>query len=300
VKEPTRIASNWRHENTLDSYLTAQNIVGLCDIDTRALVRHLRTHGALRGVIAPTPEGGEQASRHLVAAANEVASTSGQDLAQTVSCKEPYVWQQGTCRISNEAVVSPVSKCDTGFHVVVVDYGVKRNILRSLVDVGCRVTVVPAHATAAQIFAYAPDGVLLSNGPGDPAMVTYGIKTVQDLLGKVPLFGICLGHQLLALALGAKSYKLKFGHRGVNHPVLQLANGRVEITSQNHGFSIDAKTLPSCARVTHVNLNDQTLAGLEVTEQRAFSVQYHPEASPGPHDASYLFGQFVTLMAARA
>ena len=290
VKEVSRIASSWRHQCTLDDHLKEHGVPGFCDIDTRALVRHLRDRGAMRAVIvdgdAVTPE----AVAGWVEKAKQVRDMRGADLAAEVSTHKPYTWDIGS-PLSNVAPVPP------RYHVVVVDYGAKRNILRRLVDVGCRVTVVPASSTAAAVLAHKPCGVMLSNGPGDPEAVSYGVTMVRDLLGRVPIFGICLGHQLLALAVGGKSYKLKFGHRGVNHPVIDVTTNKVEITSQNHGFCIDPLSLPKDkAKITHINLNDKTLAGIALVDTPAFSVQYHPEAAPGPHDAGYLFTRFTDMM----
>jgi carbamoyl-phosphate synthase small subunit len=294
VKEPSRIASNWRHEQTLAAFLQAHNVVGLCELDTRALVRHLREHGVQRGLIsdASTPE----ALR--LERTRAVPSITGIDLTCEVSTKTPYTWDKPSPLAPKPA---PLPLGQKPWHVVVLDFGVKQNILRRLVDVGCRVTVLPAATSAEDVWRYKPDGVLLSNGPGDPEPVTQGIKTIRALLGRTPLFGICLGHQLMALALGGKSYKLKYGHRGANHPVMDLSTRRVAITSQNHGFSIDIDSLPQDAfEVTHINLNDQTLAGFRLKAYPAFCVQYHPEAAPGPQDAAYLFERFVGMMQAQA
>ena len=290
VKEPSRIASNWRHDRTLDDYLKAQGVVGFCDLDTRALVRHLRTVGARRGVISD--ETSDVAT--LVDKARAVPSMAGLDLASVVTTAKAYPWSE-----ASPLLAKGDGKDGSGskYHVVVFDFGVKRNILRRLVDVGCRVTVVPGNTSAQDVLALRPSGVLLSNGPGDPEPVAYGVRTVRELLGKIPIFGICLGHQLLALAAGGKSYKLKFGHRGANHPVMDLTTRKVEITSQNHGFTIDPDSLKAgVAEVTHVNLNDQTLEGIRLLQHPAFSVQYHPEAAPGPHDAGYLFDRFTGMM----
>lgn len=293
VKEPSNIASNWRHEHTLDEYLKAQGVPGFCDLDTRALVRHLRDCGSMRGVIGDANESIET----LVARAKAIPSMAGSDLASQVSVSQPYSWTEPSPIVGRQVNGLVQTPAPVEFHVVAYDFGIKRNILRRLVDVGCKVTVVPAKTSAEEVLAMKPDGVLLSNGPGDPEPLDYAISNIQKILGKVPVFGICLGHQLLCLAMGAKSYKLKFGHRGGNHPVMDLSTRRVEITSQNHGFAIDTQTLSSSeVEVTHINLNDQTLEGVRLKNVPAFSVQYHPEAAPGPHDAGYLFHRFVTLM----
>ncbi|MCB9592314.1 MAG: glutamine-hydrolyzing carbamoyl-phosphate synthase small subunit [Sandaracinaceae bacterium] len=291
VKEASGIASNWRHTRTLDSFLEAEGVPGIAGIDTRALVRHLRSRGTMRGVIGDAAQGVEA----LVLRARGLPDMTGSDLARTVTAREPYGWDEASPALGRVAHPAPNGR---QHHVVVYDFGVKRNILRRLVDVGCRVTVVPADHPAADVLALEPDGVMLSNGPGDPEPVRYGIDNVRALLGRVPIFGICLGHQLLCLAAGARSYKLKFGHRGANHPVKDLTTGRVEITSQNHGFAIDPESFPAEAgvQVTHVNLNDHTLAGIQLEGASAFSVQYHPEAAPGPRDASHLFERFVRAM----
>jgi len=281
--------SNWRSTESLNDYLARWKVVGIEGLDTRRLVRHLRTHGSQMGVISTTGENFES----LISKARNAPSMEGRDLATGISVKRAFEWSQPTPDVLGEGT----SPTPITFHVVAVDYGLKRAMLQYLVDVGCRVTVVPTWASAAEILAMKPDGVFLTNGPGDPAAVKGADTTVAALLGKVPLFGICLGHQILALALGGKTYKMKFGHRGANQPVKDLTTGRVEITAQNHGFAVDAESVKGKAVITHLNLNDQTVEGLSVPAQRAFSVQYHPESSPGPHDARSLFQRFADLMA---
>jgi carbamoyl-phosphate synthase small subunit len=291
VRAASRRVSSWRATASLDEYLHDHGVVGITGVDTRALVRHIREAGALRGVISsadPDPQ-------RLIDAARAAPSMEGQDLVPYVTCAEPYHWAEGVGRWEIEARQPPASN-PYPLHVVAYDFGIKRNILRLLADRGCRVTVVPANTPAAEALALKPDGVFLSNGPGDPAAVSYGIKAVRDLLGKAPLFGICLGHQILGLALGGTTYKLRFGHHGGNQPVRFSDTGQVEISSHNHGFAVDPKSLPEGVEVTHVNLNDGCCEGLRARDLRAFSVQYHPEAAPGPHDASYLFRQFIDLM----
>jgi carbamoyl-phosphate synthase small subunit len=284
--------SNWRSTKTLNQYLEGWGLAGLEGIDTRKLVRHLRTHGAQMGVISS--EG--TSDKALVEKAKSAHGMEGLDLATGISTKKVYTWNKGsTDFITGKQVFEGKSR----FKVVAIDYGLKVAMLHCLVDVGCEVTVVPAGTTAEQVLSYNPDGIFLTNGPGDPAAVIGADKTVAALLGKKPLFGICLGHQILALALGAKTWKMKFGHRGANQPVKDLITGKVEITSQNHGFAVDAKTLGTRGQVTHLNLNDQTVEGLAVPDAQAWSVQYHPEASPGPHDARHLFQRFTDAMAAR-
>ncbi len=292
VKENCPYPSNWRDTNCLDAYLKKSRIVGIEGVDTRQLVRHIRTQGALRGVISSA----ELRVKALAEQLEGYPGLVGRDIVKDVTVRKPFTWEEGPVDVfaGNHA-----AKTSRQFRVVAMDFGMKRNILRRLCSFGCHVTVVPAATTAAQILALRPQGVFLSNGPGDPAAVTYAVETIQTLLGKVPIFGICLGQQLLGLALGGTTFKLKFGHRGANHPVKNLKTGRVEITSQNHGFCVDIDSLKGKGvQVTHVNLNDQTLEGLRCSRLGAFSVQYHPEASPGPHDSDYLFRDFVDLMGA--
>lgn len=289
VKEACDIPSNWRSEMSLHAYLKENNIIGLSGIDTRALVRHIRDKGAQTGIISTVDLDADS----LVKKAQAAPSIVGQDLVREVSCKESYEWSEGTWTLGSGY---EIAKDSARFKVVAYDFGIKRNILRNLVSKGCAVTVVPASTTAEDVLSMQPDGVFLSNGPGDPEPITYAQENIRKLLGKVPLFGICLGHQLLSIALGGKTYKLKFGHRGGNQPVRRGDGHNVEITSQNHGFAVDADSLQEDAVVTHINLNDNTVEGLRHTQFPAFSVQYHPEASPGPHDANYLFDEFITLM----
>jgi carbamoyl-phosphate synthase small subunit len=284
VRDASPMASSWRSQQTLDEYLAKHGVVGISEVDTRKLTRHLRDHGSQNAAI------GTDAPETLLRKAREAPDMNGLDLVRAVSPKEPYDWTEG------RGAWSTFPARAARHHVVVLDYGIKRNILRCLADAGCKVTVLPAAATAAEVLAQRPDGVFLSNGPGDPAAVGYAVETIRGLVGKKPLFGICLGHQLLSLALGAKTYKLKFGHRGANQPVKDLTTGRVEITTQNHGFCVDLSTLPAGAKSTHVHLNDGTSEGLAVESSSAFSVQYHPEAAAGPHDALYMFDRFITMM----
>lgn len=284
VHELSPLASSWRATETLDAYLVRQGVVGIAGVDTRALTRHVRDHGAQMAAI------GTSDPETLHRMAREAPPMEGRDLTGEVTCREPRDWREGN------GVWTTHGARDAKHHVVAIDLGAKLNILRCLVDAGCRVTVVPARTTADEILALAPDGVFLSNGPGDPAAVHYAIETTRTLLGKRPLFGICLGHQILALALGATTYKLKFGHRGLNQPVKDLATGRIEITTQNHGFAVDPATLPDDAELTHVHLNDGTCMGIASKKHDAFSVQFHPEAAAGPHDSRYLFDRFVAAM----
>jgi len=289
VKEYSGLHSNFRANMSLQDYLVENKITAMQGIDTRALVRHLRTRGAMPGLIAVD----ESNLKKLKERAKRLPSMDGQDLVPGVSTKKPFGWKEGTWSLTPQtkrAALKPTRK------VVAYDFGIKENILRNLVDVGCEVTVVPADMPAEKVLEMSPDGVFLSNGPGDPAAVTYAIDNVKKLVGKVPIFGICLGHQIVGLALGAKTFKLKFGHRGGNQPVKNLLTGQVEITAQNHGFAVDAKTMRGIGEVTHVNLNDNTVAGFQNKEKKVLAVQYHPEASPGPHDSLYLFKQFRDMM----
>jgi carbamoyl-phosphate synthase small subunit len=289
VKENCTYPSNWRNGATLDDYLKNAGLVGIEGLDTRRLVRHIRTQGAMRGILSST----ETDAGKLAARLQEYPGLVGRDIVKDVTVDQPYEWKEGVIDVLSSDRTVPQAK----YRIVAFDFGIKRNILRLLVSYGCQVTVVPAHTTAQEVLARRPDGVFLSNGPGDPAAVTCAIDTVKALLGRVPIFGICLGHQILGLALGGRTYKLKFGHRGANHPVKNLDTGKIEITSQNHGFCVDLDSLAGKdVQLTHMNLNDHTLEGLRCERLSAFSVQYHPEASPGPHDSQYLFDDFIRLM----
>ncbi len=292
---PIRV-SNFRAGLTLSQYLQREGTVAIADIDTRQLTRRLRTQGAQNGCIAAFPVGtkvGPDEIAAAVAAARGAPSMAGLDLAKVVSVREPYQWTETEWQLG----IGYGAQNEPRFHVVAYDFGVKHNILRMLASRGCRVTVVPAQTSAADVLARKPDGVFLSNGPGDPEPCDYAIVATRTLIERgLPTFGICLGHQILALASGAKTFKMKFGHHGANHPVKDLDSGRVSITSQNHGFAVDEKTLPSTLRPTHVSLFDGTLQGLARTDKPAFCFQGHPEASPGPHDIAYLFDRFVALM----
>ena len=288
VRELTRVPSNFRSHRDLNTYLQAFGVVGIEGIDTRALVRQLRVRGSMNGILSST----ELNDDALVAQASAFPSMAGRDLVKDVVPDRAFEWKQGAGPFAEHVLPArPPTK-----RVVAIDYGMKWNILRCLTQVGCAVTVVPGTATAADVLRHEPDGIFLSNGPGDPAAVGYAIETVRNLLGVKPVFGICLGHQLLGLALGAKTFKLKFGHRGANHPVLNRATNAVEITTQNHGFAVDPSSLPAGVVPTHVNLNDGTLEGLRHAKYPAFSVQYHPEAAAGPHDSGYLFEEFRAML----
>jgi carbamoyl-phosphate synthase small subunit len=309
VHEFAETPSNWRSEATLEDYLREHGIPGLYGVDTRALTRHLRSLGVVRGILLPAEERGQ-----AEALLRELPPFEGRDLIREVTTREPYRWPPAGARRDGEEGFpataravngdSPAAAGDaasptrvpTRFRVVALDFGVKWNLLRSLEHYGCEIEVLPATATAAEVLARKPEGVFLSNGPGDPAAATYAAETVRGLVGRVPMFGVCMGHQVMALALGAKTYKLKFGHRGGNQPVLDQDTRRVEISSHNHGYAVDAASLPPGVTVTHVNLNDRCVEGLRVEGKDAFSVQYHPEACPGPHDSVILFERFVKSM----
>ena len=303
VKNYTAQPSNWRAAQSLHEYMKAHAIVGIQGIDTRALVRYLRDHGSQEGIISTLTDSAEE----LIAKAHASPGMVGKDLVREVSCDEAYDWNQGMWELGEGYRTRDPAKASTkhkrkgtftspSFYVVAYDYGIKYNILRNLCDVGCRVRVVPATMPAEDVLAMNPDGIFLSNGPGDPDAVPYAKENVRKLIGKKPVFGICLGHQILGLALGGKTYKLKFGHHGGNQPVMDLITRKVEITSQNHGFAVDADSLKGAVEVTHLNLNDNTVEGLAHRELPIFSVQYHPESSPGPHDANYLFKRFTDMM----
>jgi carbamoyl-phosphate synthase small subunit len=289
VKEKCKYPSNWRSRDSLGQYLEANDVIGLEGIDTRKLVKHIRTKGAMKGIISSVDLNSDRLRKKL----QDYPGLVGRDIVKDVTVKKPYTWKDGVIDIFNKAK----QRSEKKYKVVAFDFGIKHNMLRILCSFGCDVRVVPADTSAKQVFDLNPDGVLLSNGPGDPAPVDYAIETVRELLGKVPIFGICLGHQILALALGGKTYKLKFGHRGANHPVKNLQTGKIEITSQNHGFCVDMDSLKKKdIELTHVNLNDNTVEGIRCKKIAAFSVQYHPEASPGPHDSVYLFAEFIKSM----
>jgi carbamoyl-phosphate synthase small subunit len=294
VRELTQLSSNWRSTEETSKFLAEFGVPVISEIDTRALVRHLRLHGAMRGVISSV----DLDPQSLVAKAKASPSMVGLDLASRVTTPSRYEWNQPSARLwdSETRTLGPESRVPR-FHVVAYDYGIKQNILRRLVDIGARVTVVPAQTSASDVLSLKPDGVFLSNGPGDPEPVEYAAQAVRELAGRVPIFGICLGHQIIGLALGGRTYKLKFGHHGGNHPVMNLETRKVEITAQNHGFAVDPDSLNANeVALTHMNLNDQTLEGLRHKSLPLFSVQYHPEASPGPHDAAYLFDRFAKMM----
>lgn len=276
VREASRIASNWRAKQSLHVFLKENNIIGIAGVDTRALTLHIRSAGAMRGIISTKDDN----LKSLLKKVRQSPGLVGRDLVKEVTCKKAYLWNK-----SGE------------YKVIVIDCGAKQNIMRELEKRGCRVLVVPANTSAKIILSYKPHGVVISNGPGDPAAATYVIATVKALIGKVPVFGICLGHQIIGLALGGKTYKLKFGHRGANQPVMRLKEKKVEITCQNHGFCLDLKSISqSEIELTHINLNDRTLEGLKHKKHPVFSVQYHPEASAGPHDSRYLFDEFINII----
>ena len=289
VRESSRVSSNYRSEESLSHYLIQQSIVAIAHIDTRALVRRIRDRGAQRGILSTIDFDRDS----LVAKARKSPGLVGRDLVREVVPEAVRKWTETLHDLANPSA-NPAA--DSGFHVVCLDYGMKWNIARHLANQGNRVTILPGTASADEVLALDPDGVFLSNGPGDPEPLEYAQQTIRGVLGKKPVFGICLGHQLLSLASGAKTFKLKFGHRGANQPVLQCGTGRVEITSQNHGFAVDESSLPDCLEITHRNLNDNTIAGVRHKQLPAFSVQYHPEASAGPHDSAYLFDTFQRMM----
>ena len=292
-RELCRFPSNFRSEQSLDEYLKQHNIIGVEGIDTRALVRKLRIAGVMTGVLSTTDLDDES----LINKARQSPELTGQDLIRQVMPEQASEWSEGLSPLAHcHSTAESAETNEKSPHIVAIDYGMKWNIPRHLRDMGCQVTVVPGTMTADDILGLNPDGVFLSNGPGDPRPLDYAVGTIRDLLGQKPIFGICLGHQLLGLASGGSIFKLKFGHRGANQPVLNKQTGRVEITSQNHGFAIDADSLPDDVDVTHVNLNDNTVAGLRHKNHPAFSVQYHPEASAGPHDSRYLFNDFQSML----
>ena len=297
TREFSPISSNWRSTEVADEYLERSGVPVIADVDTRAIVRHLRTHGVMRGVIA---SGENLNPDEMVSRARAIRKMDGTDLASVVTTKTVYEWDANEPRnLTGDALLPGENKTaeeHDKLHVVAYDFGIKQNILRMLTRENCKVTVVPATTSAEEVLAMNPDGVFFSNGPGDPEPLDYAIETVQKLKGKKPIFGICLGHQIFGLALGGKTYKLKFGHHGGNHPIMNHRTGKVEITAQNHNFNVDPDSLPADVERTHTNLNDHTLAGLAHKTDPMFSVQYHPEASPGPHDSHYLFRDFRKMM----
>ncbi len=295
TREFSPMSSNWRSTQVADEYLERYGVPVIAEIDTRAVVRHLRTNGVMRGVIA---SGENLDVDALVAKARSIKKIVRTDLASGVSTKVAYEWDANEPKNqTGDALLTPaLADGNDQMHVVAYDFGIKENILRMLTRENCRVTVVPAKTSAADVMAMEPDGVFFSNGPGDPEPLDYAVETVRQLQGKTPIFGICLGHQIFGLALGGKTYKLKFGHHGGNHPIMNHQTGKVEITAQNHNFNVDPESLPADVERTHTNLNDQTLAGLRHKTDPMFSVQYHPEASPGPHDSHYLFKDFRKMM----
>lgn len=292
IRDLSIVSSNYRAKQSLAEFCKAAGVMGICGLDTRELVAHIRDRGAQMGVIC---SGDKLNTAELVELAKAQGSMAGKDYVKAVSCQTPYTWEEGTWLESGGYSKVPAPELNRRPHVVAIDCGLKHNILRLLVQSGFRVTVVPATYSAAQIEQLKPQAIFYSNGPGDPATLDYVVSSCKGLLGRYPLFGICLGHQILAQALGAKTFKLKFGHRGANHPVMECATGKIEITVQNHGFAVEAGQLGSEARISHINLNDNTVEGIEVPSKRAFSVQYHPEASPGPHDALHYFKRFYEM-----
>jgi len=297
TREFSPISSNWRSTEVADEYLERSGVPVIADVDTRAIVRHLRTNGVMRGVIA---SGENLNPEHLIAKARSIRKMDGTDLASVVTTKAAYQWDDNEPRnLTGDSLLpgqDDAAEKHERLHVVAYDFGIKQNILRMLTREHCRVTVVPATTSAEDVLAMNPDGVFFSNGPGDPEPLDYAIENVRKLKGQKPIFGICLGHQIFGLALGGKTYKLKFGHHGGNHPILNHRTGKVEITAQNHNFNVDPDSLPEDVERTHTNLNDHTLAGLAHKSDPMFSVQYHPEASPGPHDSHYLFRDFRKMM----
>ena len=300
MRESSRVASNWRADGTLRDYLVRHNIVAIADVDTRALTRVLRSAGVMRGAIGT---GAQVRADDLVARARAATSMVGADLVRDVTCREPFDWVPGDepgAAVARDLILEPQKRASRRLKVAAYDLGMKYNILRRFAEHGIDVRVYPATTPAAELMKDAPDGVFFSNGPGDPAALDYVVENARTLAAAdVPVFGICLGHQVLAQAMGARTFKLKFGHRGTNHPVKNLVTGEVEITSQNHGFAVDPASVPDSLEVTHLNLYDGTVEGLRSKSQPVFCVQYHPEAAPGPHDADYLFRQFVDAMEAR-
>jgi carbamoyl-phosphate synthase small subunit len=295
VREASPIVSSWRATDSLDAYLARHGIVAIEGVDTRLLTRHTRDHGAQNGAIGPMPNMTDDAVNALIRKAREAPSMVGLDLATAVSTREPYPWKTGT-GLWHPAAPGATLATKHDKRVVAMDFGLKRNILRCLVDAGCDVTVVPAKTTAKEILDLKPDGIFVSNGPGDPAALGYAVDTLRELVDKKPVFGICLGHQLLGRALGATTSKLRFGHRGINQPVRDMTTGRIEITTHNHGFVVDEGSLGKDSVVTHVHLNDGAVEGIAHRTKPAFSVQYHPEAAAGPHDSLYLFERFMKMI----